>query len=192
MIQFFKEFLGESPIEWMGILATLLGIYLTAQGKILCWAFNILASLIYAYVFYRSRLYADSFLQWVFIILSIWGWKNWQKGSFNKPIPVNKIRRNEWISGICISIISGLILGFLLLNYTNDSSPFPDGICFAMSVWATYLTARFILENWLVWVFTDLFYVSIYIQKGLYPTALLYTLLCVLAIIGYLNWRKSL
>lgn len=84
------------------------------------------------------------------------------------------------------------LTGYMLKTYTNDSMPYPDGICFVTSVWATYLTAYFIIENWIIWIFTNLFYIIIYIEKGLYPTTLLYAILCVLAIMGYFEWRKSL
>ncbi len=195
------ELFGSTVLEWLGVLTALIGIWLTVRVHILCWIFNILSSIIYGYVFYHTKLYADGLLQLFFIGLSIWGWLAWEKdlnpdkiGNLNKVtrnIKIRKIFLNELLVGLLIATAFCILIGFLLARYTEDAMPYPDAICFVTSIWATYLTAKFILENWILWLFTDLFYIIIYIKKGLYPSAILYGFLSLLAIFGYLRWKKS-
>jgi nicotinamide mononucleotide transporter len=169
-----------------------MAIWLTAKVHILCWSLNILSSLIYLYVFFKARLYADGALQFVFIALSILAWINWDNNPKGLPLVTRKIKARELWIGIGVCLIMSVFAGLFLKYFTNDSLPFPDGICFVTSVWATYLTAYFILENWIIWIFTNLFYILIYIEKGLYPTTLLYFILCILAVLGYREWKKCL
>lgn len=153
---------------------------------------NIISSLVYIYVFFKACLYADGLLQFVFIALSIWAWINWDNSPKGTPIITRKIKFREFWIGLGICLFFSLASGWFLKTYTDDSMPYPDGICFATSIWATYLTAYFIIENWYIWLFTDLFYIYIYIEKKLYPTTLLYAIFCGLAILGYREWRKAL
>ena len=193
LLENLKIALGNTYLEWIGVLTTLVGIYLTVQGKALCWTFNIISSAIYLYIFYVSKLYADSILQFFFIGISIWGWVNWTKFKMEKKdiLPVQHQNWVKFIFSLLISTTLGALIGYFLNKYTQDPLPYSDGICFVWSIYATYLTAIFILENWLVWIITNCFYIFIYIQKSLIPTAILYLLLGVLALIGYFNWKNQ-
>ncbi len=53
------------------------------------------------------------------------------------------------------------------------------------------MLAKKIIENWLVWIVVDAVSVGIYIYKGLYPTVILFTVLSILAVVGYMAWKKD-
>ncbi len=57
---------------------------------------------------------------------------------------------------------------------------------------ATWMLARKILENWLFWIIVDAISVGLYIYKGLYPTAALFAFLTVMAVFGYIVWKKPM
>ena len=48
------------------------------------------------------------------------------------------------------------------------------------------------LRSWLVWIVVDVVYVGMYLSQGLYPTAGLYAVFLVLAVLGLVEWRRSL
>ena len=54
------------------------------------------------------------------------------------------------------------------------------------------MMTRKILENWVVWAVVDVVYVGMFIFKRLYLTAGLYTVFFVLAVMGYVQWKRSL
>jgi nicotinamide mononucleotide transporter len=54
------------------------------------------------------------------------------------------------------------------------------------------MSAQKWLENWLLWIFVNSIYIVLYIYKDLYLTALLYGLLIVLAVLGWLQWSKKI
>jgi nicotinamide mononucleotide transporter len=54
------------------------------------------------------------------------------------------------------------------------------------------MMTRKILENWMLWIAVDLVYVPMFISQGLYATAMLYAAFLVLALMGVVEWRRSL
>lgn len=67
-----------------------------------------------------------------------------------------------------------------------------DAFTTALSITATWLLARKILENWLYWIVVDLVSTILYVYKSLYPSAILFSVLTILAVVGYFKWRKAL
>jgi nicotinamide mononucleotide transporter len=74
----------------------------------------------------------------------------------------------------------------------NDSAPFLDALTTVLSLLAQYLLNCKRIENWFVWITADVLYIWLYTQKGLYLTAVLYTIFIGMCIAGLLAWRKSL
>jgi nicotinamide mononucleotide transporter len=77
------------------------------------------------------------------------------------------------------------------LHYEPAAYPYLDSFCTVVSLTAQVFMARKVLENWLVWFFVDIIYVGIYTVKGLEPTAIMFGVYAMLALIGYLDWRKE-
>ena len=55
-----------------------------------------------------------------------------------------------------------------------------------------WMQTRKLLEAWLVWLGVDVFYVGMFLFKGLYLTAGLYAIFLVLAVMGFLSWHRSM
>jgi nicotinamide mononucleotide transporter len=91
-----------------------------------------------------------------------------------------------------IGIVSGVVLGQTLNRLTDASLPFMDSILTSFSIVAQWMQTRKKLEAWLVWLAVDVFYVGMFLYKGLYPTAGLYAVFLYLAVLGYLEWRRSM
>jgi nicotinamide mononucleotide transporter len=180
----------QTLLEIVGVITGLLCVYLAAKNNIWNWPFAIVSVIIYVFIFFNARLFADMGLQVYFLLVNIYGWWYWgYKTQAEKPL-VKRITRNEiWLSAIAIAVFT-LILGSLL-KYTTASFPFLDSFCAACSLVAQLFLARKVLENWLIWIFVDIIYVGVYVFKHLQPTALMYAIYVVIALIGYIDWRKD-
>ena len=55
-----------------------------------------------------------------------------------------------------------------------------------------WLMAKRKLENWIFWIVGDLISIPLYFHKGFTFTSLQYLGFTVIAILGYLTWRKSI
>ncbi len=54
------------------------------------------------------------------------------------------------------------------------------------------MMTRKLLENWIVWILLDVAYVGMYVFKGLNLIAVNYAVYLVVAIMGYIAWKRSL
>ena len=186
------DYLQKNWLENLGILTSLICIWLNTKQNVWGWFWAIISSGIYGIIFYQARLFSDMGLQGVFILLSIYGWYAWQFGSREKSVlSVNNIPTN--LSLLCLGFFFAfsLLSGYLFSQYSQASLPYLDSSLTAISLIATWMTARKYLENWMLWIFANVVYVGMYAYKGLNGTAVLYILLIVLAMKGYQDWSKS-
>ena len=187
------EYFQQNWLEVLGIITSLICVWLNTRQNIWGWFWAIISSGIYAVIFWQSNLKSDAELQVVFILLSLYGAYKWKFSEEVKVIlPVS--RTPLQFALICL-IFLGLfttVSGYLHSQYLGASLPYLDAGLTAMSLIATWMTARKYLENWLLWIFTNVIYVGMYIYKGLNGTSILYVFLIVLAVKGFVDWRKSM
>ena len=88
-------------------------------------------------------------------------------------------------------VVYGIIL-YILLNYTDSPVPYMDSMTTALSVVATWMLARKIIEHWIIWVFVDAVSAGLYIYKSLWPTTVLFIVYTIMAVAGYYEWKKKL
>lgn len=181
-----------NTLEIIGFVTAVLGIYLTAKKNILAWPILIVSSLAYAYFFFEIKLYADSSLQFFFVATSIFAWVNWKKSIANEKAFVVKRLNTKNISGLLLLIVfSGIIIAKLLTRFSDATYAEYDSILFSASIIASILSAKLYLENWYFWIIINLSYIVLYIYKEAYLTAILYSILVALALVGLREWKKQ-
>jgi nicotinamide mononucleotide transporter len=180
-------------IEIFGFMTGAVCVWLQVKENIWGWPIGIMNNLVYIAVFLSAKLYADTGLQVVYIVISLYGWWNWlHPAPGKKKAAVRRIRLFEAVT-VAISIVAGAtFLRWLLSHYTDSNVPFWDGTTTSISLAAQYMLGRKHLENWLVWIGVDVIYIGLYIYKHLYLTSFLYFIFLLMCIAGYVQWRKSL
>jgi nicotinamide mononucleotide transporter len=180
-------------VELTGFAFTIVCVWLNARENPWAWPVGNVAVVLYIVVFFNARLYADVGLQLFFLVSGFYGWYEWLFGKREqKKLQVIRILLPGLWAYMALGTGLGLFLYFFLSTYTNASLPELDAPLAAFSLVAQLMLARKILENWLLWIGIDLISVGMYAYKDLYPTALLYFLLVLLAIKGYLDWQSNL
>jgi len=187
------EFLEERPLEFAAVLTGILCVWFNVRQNIWTWPIAIISSLLFAIVFFEDRLYTTMLLQGLFVCISIYGWRSWLTGGpGGGTLLVTRLRPVVGI--ILLALTLAGTTGFaLLLKYYVTDSPYPltEALTTTLSVIASWMAARKILESWLVWIVTDAIYVGLFFATGLYFTLLLYVLYLGLATTGYIAWRTS-
>jgi nicotinamide mononucleotide transporter len=189
------QFLTQTGwLEWCGVVSGILCVWLAAKNNILNWPIAIVSVIIYIFIFYDSKLYADMGLQIYFLLMNVYGWYFWNKNrkSTAIPTPVSQITRKEILLSAAGVIVFTFVLGFILRQNTDASFPFIDSFCTACSLIAQIFLARKVLQNWLIWIFVDIIYVGVYVSKDLYATAIMYALYIYIAWMGYRQWKHTL
>ncbi|WP_411273244.1 nicotinamide riboside transporter PnuC [Daejeonella sp.] len=184
-------FKSQNLLETSGVITGILCVYLAAKNKIWSWPFAIVSVIIYIFIFWDAKLYADMGLQGYFLIMNFYGWYFWSRREKDEKTPVTSITTREMVFSIIGIIAFTAGLGFFLYKGTDASFPFIDSFCTACSIVAQIFLARKVMENWLIWIFVDVIYVGVYIVKDLHLTAGMYTLYIFIAALGYLEWRKE-
>ncbi|WP_276089366.1 nicotinamide riboside transporter PnuC [Pedobacter sp. JY14-1] len=177
--------------EWLGVITGFACIYLAAREAVLSWPVSIISVLCYAWVFFDARMYGDMALQFYFLFTAFYGWYFWVLKKAEHQEPVSALRGSQWVVVIMAILLLSGILGLFLDRFTDSDVPYADGFCTAVSFVAQVLLTRKILQNWLLWIFVDICYVPLYIYKNLNLSAVFYAFLVVIALKGYLDWKKT-
>ncbi len=190
-----EVFVSDLLVEIIGAVTGLIYLYFSIRQNIWLWPWGIITSLIYVYVFFNAKFYADMSLQFYYLGISIYGWFFWrsvQRSDRKKLSSVVRASSVEWIVFVSVTILLTWVFGYGLDNFTDSPLPFWDAFTTAGSVVATWMLARKYLEHWLFWIVIDIVSLGTYIYKGLYPTVVLFSVYSAMAAIGYFQWKKEL
>jgi len=188
------KWLSGNYIELLGAILGIVYIFFSIRQSILTWPVGLLTSVLYVWVFFFSKLYADMGLQLYYVFISIYGWYEWLRGNRSDAGEKLEISRLSVKLGIVLLVVNALlflIIWFILKNYTDSPVPMADGLATSLSIVATWMLARKILEQWLVWIFVDAFSVGLFWYKDLMPTVILFVVYTIMAVAGFVEWKKE-
>lgn len=182
--------------NWFELVAasiTAFSIWLATRQNIWYYPTGLVALAMYTWLFFQARLYAESLLQIICLVLMIYGWYEWLHGGAHRTeLPVTKTPRWAWTAGVISGLIGSAIVIVIQLRYTDNPAPYVDSSLLVWSLVAQWMTARKWLENWILWIVINTVSVPLYVTRDLWITAILYIGLWILAIFGYRAWRRSL
>jgi nicotinamide mononucleotide transporter len=181
----------EHWVEIAGMATTVLGIWLTTKRMLICWPITLAADFLYLAVFYHARLLSDALLQIFFVVFTLYGWWHWWRGVVEEgEVRVEALSFNGWIAGLAAGAVGAAALGWLMVR-VGAALPHLDAALTSYSLVASWWGARKHIANWWLWIVVDVIYVGEYIYKDLWPTALLYAGLVLLAVLGLRDWRRA-
>jgi nicotinamide mononucleotide transporter len=179
-------------LEWAAMALGLINIALLIFRSQWNFAFAIASVTLYVFIFFESRLYAESGLQVFFILANVWGWVLWHRaaesGLDDSRVPVRWLDWQSRAVWLTVTAAISLNLGWVMHRYTNAAMPFADSAIAGASVAAQILLGYRRIENWVLWIAIDVAAVLLYIDRGLYPTAGLYGGMLVMSLFGLKEW----
>jgi nicotinamide mononucleotide transporter len=185
--------------HYFEIIAAALGfvaIFLQIRQNVWYWFVSIVMVSMYIYIYIDAKLYADMSLQVYYLAISFYGGYLWLYGKSSNdhkvPLTVSFTATHLRILLMAISAILFFLMAWFLINFTDSDLPYWDSFTTSLSFVATWMLARKKIENWLIWIVVDAVSVGIYIYKELYPTAVLFFFLTLLAVVGYRQWKKDM
>ena len=188
-------YLQENWAEIVGSVLSLIYLYLSVKRRISLWIFGFLCSALYAVVFFQSQFYAGMTLQFYYLFVSVYGWINWKHGQekTGSELPISHVPKK-----IIVYLVSTSVLIFFLYYFVHsktDSSllvAVGDSFVTSLSIVATWMLAKKYIEYWLVFIVVNPISASLYFHQSLYPTAVLFLVYTIIAVIGYFQWKKTL
>jgi len=189
-------------LNWIEAIAALLGIlsvWYARKENILVFPFGIANVVIYIYICFAARLYANAGINAVYLISNIFGWYMWSRtGDDNGTLQIsrNSLLQNT-LSWVAVALIY-LSVFFLLRRVNSDDNaylqswlPWIDAFNTSFFLVATLLMAIKKLENWQFWIIGNIISIPIYASQGLYFTSIQYSVFLMLAILGWKEWKAK-
>jgi len=181
-------------IELLGAILGIAYVFFSIRQNILTWPIGLLTSILYVWVFLVSKLYADMGLQLYYAFISIYGWYEWLHGNKSNKESTLKISRLTSKLGsllLLFSILIFFLIWFVLDKYTDSPVPVADALATALSLVATWMLAKKILEHWLIWIFVDTFSIGLFWYKSLFATVFLFIVYTIMAVVGFFEWKRE-
>src|ERR1700693_2836562 len=173
--------LGTSPLEALAVLSSLVYVALAVPRSRWCWVAGGVGSLIYVWLFARARLPMQSLLQVWYVGVAVFGFLRW---SHEGTMCVSLLSWRGHAAGVAVSLLLAVVIARFLAAATQAAWPHLYALSMALSLFATWLTARGKLENWLYWIVIDAVQAWLYAAQGLVFTAFLFLVYLVIASVG--------
>ena len=196
---FFAQYI-EYPIHqvYLELIAIFFGLWSVWCAKInTIWVFptGIVSTFIYAYLLWQWDLLGDSMINVYYFIMSIYGWYHWsRKKEGITEFPISTMTKKEKIMAVVIFIATLIfvIVVYLYFNKFTSWYSYLDTFLTALFFVGMWLMAKRKIENWIFWIVGDLLSIPLYFAKGYTFTGLQYLLFTIIAVYGYLEWKKIL
>ena len=181
-----------SVAELLGFVTGAASVWLTVLARISNFPVGIANSAFFLALFLSARLFADSGLQVVYIVLGFAGWWQWLHGGLERSRLT--VDRAGWpLVVCCVAFVALGTWGLtVLLDAAHDIAPFWDALTTAVSLAAQFLLNCKKIENWVFWIAVDVVYIPLYLVKRLDLTAIVYVLFLGLCVAGISAWRRAL
>jgi nicotinamide mononucleotide transporter len=181
-----------APLEVIAVVAAVAYLLLAIRQNIWCWPCAGISTAIYVYLFYDAKLYMESALNLFYFGMAAYGWAVWYLGrSGDEELPVSVWKPQVHARAVVAIVAVSMLSGYLLATSSDAAYPYVDSMTTFGAIWATFLVARKILENWWYWLVIDAASVVIYWSRDLELTALLFVVYVVMIPFGMIAWRRS-
>ncbi|MFK5973894.1 MAG: nicotinamide riboside transporter PnuC [Flavobacteriaceae bacterium] len=182
-------------LEMIVLVTGIMSVWFAKKENILVYPTGLIATVITVYLLFREELMGDMMLNFYFSIMSIYGWWNWARTKNNKKVvQISRTTSREKVIGFALFVLTmvvtyGVYKAFgVNIELSNYIDIFTSGLFFT-GMW--YMALKKI-ENWTLWIIADIITIPLYAYRGLGVLSLQYLIFTILAILAYIEWKKSL
>ena len=195
----FSQYSSYSPsfiyLELFAVIMNITSVVYAKRNNILVYPTGLIGTGIFVYILLNFSLLGDTIINAYFFSMSIYGWYFWSRKKDKVFVnQVSTINTNE-IKYLFILAFSSLIFIYFVYDYFdkwNNWTAYVDNITTAIFFVAMWLMARRKIESWIFWIIGDLITVPLYFYKGLTISSIQYIIFLILALLGYISWKKIL
>jgi nicotinamide mononucleotide transporter len=194
-----------SWLEFIGVIAGGIAVWLAAKASIWSWPIGIINVTLFFFLFYQSQLYPDMFLQVFYLVTNIIGWWRWKNPSTGEEDLRNELRvsfmtRKQLILVASVGTFGTFLLGQFATRLHEwfpsafslpSAAPFQDSFITVVSILAQYYMMQKKVECWILWLLVDILATYVYFSRDLLFSSALYFVFCGLAIYALWNWGRE-
>lgn len=181
-------------IEIIGAVIGLVYLYLEFKANKWLWPVGVVMPIVYVWIFFQSKFYADMGVNIYYFFASIYGWILWSKYKKNnqEELLITHTPKKYFVPISIIGILLFAIIAFILVRFTDSPVPYGDSFTTALSILGMWLLARKHVEQWWFWFFVNIISCALYLWKGLYTTSILFAIYSIISVFGYYKWKKMM
>ncbi len=188
---FLQNMRDTSWIEYIAAATGIISVWFARNRSILVYPAGIVSVLLYVYLMFDIGFYANSLINFIYFLMSVYGWYNWNKSKDEQGgfVP-SKIRKKDWKYFVAVFAVLFVVLYQLLKLTTINPYFFWDAFTTSIFILAMWLMATKKTENWLFWIIGDIICIPVFFIQGMVLTGFQYLVFLFIAISGYISWRK--
>ena len=182
-------------LEFIAFSFGIISVIFAKKENILVYPTGIICTVITVYILYKAQYFGDMMMNIYYSLMSIYGWWNWSRIQNDKYLlKITRFSKNDLGLTVFLFLLTITITyAVYTFNLTEIKIPnyidiFTSGIFFT----AMWLMANKKLESWVFWIIGDIITVPLYSYRGLGMLSLQYIIFTILAIQGYIEWKKHL
>ena len=200
IVEFFFEAYKDTStlfivLEAIAFVFGIASVVYAKKENILVYPTGLIATTITVYILYKAKYFGDMTMNFYYSVMSIYGWYNWARKDKNEYIVhISRTNLREKLIGVAFFLMTVGVtyLVYKIFGYEIQTANYIDIFTSGIFFTAMWYMANKKLENWTLWIIADVITVPLYIYRGLGMLALQYLIFTVLAIQGYIEWRKVL
>lgn len=182
-------------LEIVAVVFGFLSVWFSKQNNIWVFPTGMLSTAIFVYLLLKWELLGDMMINAYYFIMSVYGWYVWtRKVDETHVTPISTTTKNQKLISVGIFFATLLFVYIVYRVFDKWTSwvAYVDTITTAIFFVGMWLMAKRKIENWIFWIVGDIISVPLYLYKGFTFTSLQYLGFTVIAIFGYLAWKKHL
>lgn len=179
----------------IGVFFGFLSVWYSKQENTLVFPTGIISTGIFVYILLVFGLLGDMLINAYYFSMSVFGWYVWTRkvdDSHFTPVTRTTLQEKKWSVALFVSTILFVCVVYWIFDKFNNWTAYVDTFTTAIFFVGMWLMAKKKLENWIYWIIGDIISVPLYLYKGLIFTSLQFFLFTIIAIYGYLAWKKSI
>lgn len=183
---------ATGPLEAAAVLLGFGYIGLAIRQHRSCWLAGGFSTALYVIVFLDARLYLQSALQVAYVVLAVYGWREWGRDAASD----DGMSVRHWSLDRHFGAFAGVGMATLatapaLAAWSDSAAPWADAFGTWASIAATWMLVRKVPANWIWWMVVDSWLAWLFATQGLAFTSLLYVAFALLATVGWWTWRRA-
>ena len=181
-----------SVLEISANVMVAVAIFLAGRNSVHTWLVGIVGCILFGFLFFGAKLYADVTLQVFFVMTGLIGWYQWTGGRAKTALPITRTKSSTLGIAIVVGIGVGVAYAARLYNFTDAYAPGWDTALLVGSVIGQILLMNRKIETWGFWLIVNTIAVPLFISRGLYLTSVLYAAYWFHAIYAYRKWSSEM
>lgn len=197
-IFFVSIYLKDSKIALFSALFGITYTIFAGCGKIYCYFFGLVSSLLYSYLAFKNGFFGNFALNFFYYFpMQLTGIFLWKKHLKTNSLEIVKaeLKYDVRFCVFAFAVLLSLVTGYFLKKI--DNFPFLDGISLVFSIFAMILTVKRCIEQWYFWIIVNTVSVIMWFfaylnNSNCFATVIMWFVYFVLGIYFLIKWQNEI